>query len=657
MALGVLAGEHGYPSLRPAGNTAPRRLQRLRGSLRQLTKGCRLYHATIVRRDGDDPGGEDHTLSQGGTIGRFLIALWGHDRVGAAVGLALLLLVGLSEGIGLMMLVPLLQLFGFSGATDTGLVGRLVAEAFSVTGIPLTLPAVLSVFVALVAMRALLVRIREVRLADLRLGFIEALRARLFRAMAAADWLFVARNRGSDLGAVLTVEALRVNQATMACLALLADLVVAAVFTGIAMSMSPSITLLALVSGAALALLLSFYTRRARHQGFELTGSNRAMFATIAEFLGGLKMVKCCAAETRHVEEFTTRIEAVRERQLEVVRTNSGIRMAYEIGAVVMLCVFVYVAHRLEVTATVLLLMILVFARLLPLFARIQQNVLQFYNALSGFASLGQATARCEEAAEPPAAEGISPLPFRKTLQLQSVVFSYGADRPEPVIRDLDLTIRAGDTTAIIGPSGAGKSTIADLLMGLLTPDEGAVLVDGQPLAGDRIHRWRRAVGYIPQDAVLFDGSVRANLLWPDGSFSDRELWECLRLAAVAEFVRETPRGLDTEVGERGLSLSGGERQRLALARALLRRPALLLLDEATSAIDLENERQVHRALEGLRGDVTVVIIAHRLSSLRHCDRIVVVQDGRIREAAAAGAASVGEIPGFQWPVANLDNL
>jgi ATP-binding cassette subfamily C protein len=180
-----------------------------------------------------------------------------------------------------------------------------------------------------------------------------------------------------------------------------------------------------------------------------------------------------------------------------------------------------------------------------------------------------------------------------------------------------------------MGASGAGKSTLADVLMGLLEPDQGQLSVDGVTITGTRRRDWRRSVAYVPQEVFLFNDSIRANLLWGWAEAGE----DALRLAlhrAAAGFVFDLPLGLETRVGDGGVRLSGGERQRLALARALLKQPSLLILDEATSALDRENEARVREAIEHLHGDLTLVVIGHRLATLEHADQVVVLEAGRV---------------------------
>jgi ATP-binding cassette subfamily C protein len=186
--------------------------------------------------------------------------------------------------------------------------------------------------------------------------------------------------------------------------------------------------------------------------------------------------------------------------------------------------------------------------------------------------------------------------------------------------------------TAIVGTSGAGKSTLADLIMGLIEPQDGAVLIDDVPLDAERLHAWRGCIGYVAQETFLFNDTVRANLLWAYPGATEDELRTALRLAAADDFVARLPDGMETVLGDRGVRLSGGEQQRLALARALLRKPSVLILDEATSNLDSENERRIQGAIEALHGGITIVAITHRLSTIRNADIIYVLENGRVIE-------------------------
>ena len=225
----------------------------------------------------------------------------------------------------------------------------------------------------------------------------------------------------------------------------------------------------------------------------------------------------------------------------------------------------------------------------------------------------------------------LEPLHLRRALNLQKIVFRYDPQL-DPALAVDELTIRRGERIGVVGPSGAGKTTLVDVLLGLLHCQEGRIAVDEVPLEGDTWLRWRAAVGYVPQAIFLADDTVAANIAFgtPQEEIDHDAVQRAAMMAGLHDFVREMPDGYGTLVGERGVRLSGGQRQRIGLARALYRNPSLLLLDEATSALDLATERQVMDALYGLERERTLIVVAHRLSTVRRCDRIVLLEHGRV---------------------------
>lgn len=256
------------------------------------------------------------------------------------------------------------------------------------------------------------------------------------------------------------------------------------------------------------------------------------------------------------------------------------------------------------------------------------QNYHYWLHAMPAISEVNTLLQECQQQAEPHSDCVQQAIGVKEAICLDKVTVHY-KDREQAAVENISLCFPACTTTAIMGASGAGKSTLADVLVGLLEPDTGQMLIDGKALHGCRRLVWRHAVAYVPQDVFLFHDTVRNNLLWGAADSDELALWRALERAA-ADFVSDLPQGLDTMVGDGGVLLSGGERQRLALARALLKRPSLLILDEATSALDVENEVRIRHAIENLHGDLTVVIIGHRLATLEHADNVVVLDKGKI---------------------------
>ncbi|MFO1433617.1 MAG: ABC transporter ATP-binding protein [Candidatus Competibacteraceae bacterium] len=573
-------------------------------------------------------------VSHHGLLYGYSTALAGYAPLRLGLALGLLLLVSITEGIGLLLLVPLLQLVGSNQEnTITGGATDMVRQAFVWFDLRLTLPVVLCLYVGLVSGRAILVRWRTILLMEIRLGFVDHLRNRLYSAICRANWLFLVSRRNSDFTHVLTSDINRIGEGTYFFLELIVAGLMAAVHILVAFNLSAVMAGLALATGACLLLLLWPQVLRSRALGARLTEAERQVFGTVSQFLDGIKLAKSYGVEARHYRAFTEAIAGLRLQLLAFTRSDATARLIFQVGAAFALSGLLYLATTvLQLPAAELLVLILIFARLLPLLSQLQQDYQYFVHMLPAFAVFMRLEARCCAAAEPVTSQAEKPLLLNQEIRLQNVHFRYDKQDGSDILAGVDLCIPARQTTALVGPSGAGKSTLADLLMGLLLPDTGRILVDGEPLPANRIPAWRRVVSYVPQESFLLHDTVRANLLWSRPDAADEALWEVLQLAAADEFVTRLPQGLDTIVGERGIRLSGGERQRIALARALLRQPSLLLLDEATSALDTEHERRIQQAIEQLHGKLTIVLIAHRLSTVRHADLIAVMDAGKVAE-------------------------
>lgn len=221
---------------------------------------------------------------------------------------------------------------------------------------------------------------------------------------------------------------------------------------------------------------------------------------------------------------------------------------------------------------------------------------------------------------------------FNNELKLNHVSYRY-PNTSKYILQDVDFTIKARTSIGIIGPSGAGKSTLVDVLLGLLIPEKGNITMDGEDIRELGV-KWNRNVGYVPQSVYLTDATIRENIAFgiPEEQIDDEMVWNALKMAQLADFVRKQPDGLDTCVGERGIKFSGGQRQRVAIARALYLNPEILILDEATAALDNETEKSLMEAIESLQGQKTLIVVAHRLTTIQKCDYVYEVTEGKIKE-------------------------
>jgi ATP-binding cassette subfamily B protein len=255
--------------------------------------------------------------------------------------------------------------------------------------------------------------------------------------------------------------------------------------------------------------------------------------------------------------------------------------------------------------------------------------VLEIYpKGIAGFRSYTELLAIEPDISDRPGAIEVASL--RGDIRFENVWFGYTPDRP--ILKGIDLDIRAGETVAFVGPSGAGKTTIASLLPRFYDVDQGRITIDGIDIREMTLASLRREIGIVQQDVFLFGGTIRENIAYGRLDASDAEIEEAARRAKLDTMIADLPAGLDTVIGERGVKLSGGQKQRLAIARMFVKNPPILILDEATSALDTQTERHIQASLEELARGRTSLVIAHRLATIRHADRIVVVDESGVVE-------------------------
>ncbi|QKD00276.1 ABC transporter ATP-binding protein [Mesorhizobium loti] len=548
--------------------------------------------------------------------------------------LLFLILGSLTEGISILLLVPLLHLVG---RADQDFAVRLPNNDFVRWLVPdgtLQLTTVLCALVGLVAVQAAFNRFKSVYMARLLFDFINRLRMNLFESIGKARWGVFSRMRSSDLDHALTGDIDRVQGAAFSLLMLVQISVLLVGYLVISMFISPVMTAFAIVIGIVMFIALQPFRARATAFGRVLTTNRQDQYRTVSEFLGGIKVAKSLNVEASYFAQLQATLEKMKADNINYVSNSSIGTAVFQVASVVGLSLFIYVALvRFNLSLAEIVVLLLVFMRIAPRFMDMQTQAQQVLINLPAYTAMRSLQARFDAEREPGHAESedSQKLSLDTGLNIRGVSFDYdGAGKA--VVSDITFGLPSGKVTALIGPSGSGKSTIADVLLGLLEPTTGKILVDGVEIDASNRRRWRNQVAYVPQDVFLLHDTIAANLRLAAPQASDDDLWTALRAAHAGEFVERLDHRLDTVVGDRGVRLSGGERQRIALARALLRKPSLLILDEATSALDWQNQSLIARSIDGLRGTMTILTIAHRPSMIAFADWVVAMEDGRVVE-------------------------
>jgi len=541
----------------------------------------------------------------------------------------------LLESAGLLLLLPMLGVAGLLSFDQSSL-GRLAF--LSVLGrLPQSsaILVLLLVYLAIVALQNALTQAISIRNVAIQQNFSRKLRYDTYRALLQVQWSFYLRKRTSELVHLLTTELARVMGGINLFLTFITSLLFTLVQIVAAFWISPGMTLLILCFGALLALLSRQYIRKSRELGSRTSRLAQEYLTGISDQLHGFKDIKSNTLERSWLQWLQSLTYGTMREQLDYVRLKMKSQFLYQMSSSLLIACFVFVSyHFFRTQSHGILIVILLFARLWPRFTGLQSNLEQMAAAIPAFLAIQKMNDECRAWSEQgilDADDRLQPLVVTEGIECRDVFFRYHSDQPY-ALKAVNLHIPANRMTAIVGPSGAGKSTLIDLVMGLIKAESGQLLVDGRPIRSDNLLAYRRSIGYVAQDPFLYHASIRDNLLMIDPDATEERLWEALRFASSDEFVRKLPQGLDTIIGERGVRLSGGERQRIVLARAIIRRPSILVLDEATSALDTENERKILESLERLKGAMTIIVVAHRLSTVRNADQIVVIDSGTVVE-------------------------
>lgn len=581
------------------------------------------------------------TEKEPGTLGKILALLTPRERKTGLLVLGMMLVLAFLETAGVASVMPFLAVLGNQEMVETnpGLAWAYEAGGFESTdAFLLVLGAGAFLLVLISAGFRILTTYainRWVQMREYSIG------ARLLQTYLRQPYEFFLDRNSADLSKSILSEVKELTDTVLRPgMYLLAYGAVAVVLIGFLIWVDPVIAIIVAVAVCGAYGLIYLGVRGVlRRMGGDRLKANEGRFTAASEAFGGIKDLKVLGREEAYLKRF--RAPAARYARYQSLSKTLSTVPKYLIEAIgfggVLLLALVLMAGDGDLGAVLPILGLYTLAgyRLLPaaqhMYAGVSQlrfagpAVAAVYGDLSTMApAVERRPSSGRRPAKGPGSEG------GEGLRFANVTFYYPR-ASAPAISNIDLTIRWGGSVGFVGRTGAGKTTLIDLILGLLTPSDGTLLVDGTALSGDTVTRWQQHVGYVPQTVYLADASISENIafgLEPDEIDHDRVV-KVAKAAQIDEFITESlSRGYQSEVGERGVRLSGGQRQRIGIARALYHNPSILVLDEATSALDTETERAIMRSVEKLRGEKTIIMIAHRLSTVEQCDEIVVLDSG-----------------------------
>ena len=549
----------------------------------------------------------------------------------ATVGIICLsIFAALLEGLGLSFLVPVIELA--QGNTDPGEmsgVGETYFEVYDVVGVPFTLEFVVLGVGVVMTVRYTATFLAGWLTAALKTDYVRHLQTTAFeRALNARVAYYDEKGSDEVLNAIIT-QAGRAAGIIDSVVKLVKQGAMSLVYLGVALFIAPVMTVLTVLVLGTLVLAMRYVAESGYSIGDRVAEANERIQESAQAGTQGIRDVKLFGLGDELFAEFTDAVDQYYRANVKSARNTAAMENLYDLLTAVVVFALVYVALAV-VSIPVATLGVFLFAifRLAPRVSTLNSTA---YSTASDLPHL----VRTQEfidgmaAMREPDGDGRSP-PRVREVAVENATFAYGE---KPVVENLSFVAERGEFVAFAGPSGAGKSTVVSLLTRLYDPDEGAVRANGTPIDEFDLREWRERVSMVRQDPFVFNETVRYNITVSNREATEREIREVCRVAQVTEFLDELPEGLDTPLGDDGVRLSGGQRQRVALARALLKDADILILDEATSDLDTALEADIQQRLEATADDRILVVIAHRLSTVRNADRIYAMDDGRVTES------------------------
>lgn len=550
-----------------------------------------------------------------------------------AIMIALLGLYAALEGFGIGLLLPVLQLLeGGGDALPTGGVWPYITRFGEVMGIPITLGSLLGMAFAPILLRQVVYYVMTWNDAVIQNRAVERLMVRMFRALAVSELSFIESHDQGSLIAAVIGQVSRCGTALIQYIRLLSVVLIIAVYAAILAALSLPLSIIAVLAMAVVSVMVRRILTTSRTFGKEVTKASVAVTSAVRERLASLRLVKMRAQEDAESDAVGALAASLRRAGTKIALSAARVEVIVDPALMLAVFVIIYVGVSVfDLTLSSLGLFMFVLLRLNAKARELNTGRQALAATMPSFDYVESMLDAAEAVPTPPGGDVVFE-GLRDAIRFDNVWFSYGSDDTN-VLEGVTLQIPRGSLTAIVGRSGAGKSTLVDMIPLLRRPQSGSITFDGVPAEEYELASLRRRIGFLTQEPILFNDTIEANLTYGLGAdVGEAEIRRALEDSYCAEFVDVLPEGTKTRIGDRGVRFSGGQRQRLALARVLLQDPSILILDEPTSALDSESEAYIQKAFERIAAERTVIVIAHRLSTVEKAAQIVVLSHGRIAE-------------------------
>lgn len=550
----------------------------------------------------------------------------------------LVLLMAFAEVVGVAAIGPFMAVVGdTSYLTGDGT----LAKVYQFTGI--TQPSEFLYWLGIVVLVALTLAASISMFTTWRLAIYSnrvgaELGIRLYKHYMHQPWLFHSSGSSSQLTNNIAIECSRLtHQVITPLMQINAKAILVIVMATAIFLINPLIAFVGITLFVTTYFVLYKLVRKyLSNSGRIVSYANRLRLKLINEGFGGVKDILVLGRQKNFVEQFEAVSVQFAKSQGTIQSLAQIPRYAMELiafGSIIILILYLLASYNGELGSILPLLSIYALAgfKLLPAFQQIYAGVSTLRSHINAFENLQADLESSLQKQKSGLDTSSGELKLHSEITMQDVVFQYPG-KTEPALNHIDITFPVNQVTGLVGASGSGKSTAIDLLLGLITPDQGELLIDGKLLTTTDLSEWQKNIGYVPQSIFLSDASIKENIAFGLAfeDINDKQVINAAKMAHLDSFVESLPDGIDTRVGERGVQLSGGQRQRIGIARALYHDPDVLVLDEATSALDGITEKMVMDAIHDFSGRKTIIMIAHRLATVKQCDQIYLMDKGKV---------------------------
>jgi len=549
------------------------------------------------------------------------------------VNLVLTLAAGFLQGLGLAFFVPVINLMNSESTGGGGRLFGMIEGALGFLGLPYSQNILLLMVATLISSSLLLTFFQQYFLYHSMMAYVSKQRDRLIKVFLNASWPHLAGQSSGETINKLLNESYRAGGGLVQLVMATTELATFAVFLGFGLMLSWKLLAFTLCIGAGGFLVLWPVRRLSVKTGQRQVATERAYTFQAVDYLGGTKLIKALGSQQQALNLVNDLQRHLRDSVMAKVVSVSSTELLSQMIPLFALTGIIYIGtSQLELEASTILIFVVYLVRMAPLMARFQQRYQSYLLERPTVDMLEESISTLACNGEQGLDSGVDFHHLNDQISLENVDYSFPSS-DVPTLSNISFTISKGQLVAFVGSSGGGKSTILELLSGLRRPTSGKILIDGVDMEDMNITTWRQHIGYVGQDNIIFNDTVRKNLIFAHPDASEETIKAAIKTAHLDEMIRALPDGMETVLGENGVRFSGGQRQRLALARALIGEPDLLILDEATSALDTDSERLIQNAIDEISRHVSVVVVAHRLSTIRNADIVHVIEAGKIVES------------------------